>query len=531
MLRIANLKAPPDADLQSLKVLCARRLKIDEKYIQSITPVKKSIDARDKGDVHIVYTIDVQVPEENRLLRRLKRDTATLAPKKAVPPRQGHRFDNPPIVVGAGPAGLFAAYWLAVNGAPPILLERGRDVDARTRDVESFFEGHALQKDSNVLFGEGGAGAFSDGKLTTGTKDPYQQFVLDTFVACGAPDEILYLSKPHIGTDKLKPVVKALREKITALGGTVHFETRLTDIHTKSNAIEAITCQKGHEKLALPCSALVLAIGHSARDTYQQLFNQGVNMVQKPFAMGLRIEHLQERINEAQYGAFSKNAHLGAADYKLNTPTPDGRGAYTFCMCPGGMVVAAASQEGGVCTNGMSYHARDGLNANSAILVGVNPADFMDDHPLAGLVFQRSLEQRAFLLGGGGFKAPCQRVEDFLHNQKTTALGDVLPTYRPGITLCNLADCLPEYITRNLQIGIAQMDKRLHGFAAPDALLTGVETRSSSPVRIVRGQTGECNIGGIFPSGEGAGYAGGIMSAAVDGIHSAARAMERSLVL
>ncbi len=530
MLRVSHIKAKPTDDEKALKALCAKRLGIEEKWVSQLIIVKKSLDARDKADLHMVYTVDIALPDEIKLLKQLKRDTATLSPKKEHLPHFKQGFKRPPVVVGAGPGGLFAAYLLARSGANPILIERGRDVDSRSQDVEHFFTGKALDPNSNVQFGEGGAGAFSDGKLTTGTKNPHQQFVLETFVENGAPEDILYLAKPHIGTDKLKNVVKSLRESIRSLGGTVLFETQLTDIHLRGGAIDGITCLQKGQKVVLPCDDLILAIGHSARDTYQSLFNQGIDMAQKPFAMGVRIEHLQLNIDKAQYGAPRAQLGLGAADYKLNTHTPDGRGVYTFCMCPGGVVVAAASQEGGLCTNGMSYHARDGVNANAALLVGVNPADFMDDHPLAGLVLQRSLEQSAFRLGGGNFRAPCQRVEDFLNRRATKFLGEVLPTYRPGVTLSNLDECLPGYITDNLRLGIRDMDKRLKGFAHKDALLTGVEARSSSPVRIIRDSSGQCNITGIYPAGEGAGYAGGIMSAATDGMNMAIKAMERSLL-
>lgn len=531
MLRLSNLKAAPGDDLHALKALCASRLKIDAKEIRELIIIKKSIDARDKQDVHCVYTLDVRVLDEGRVLKRLKSGVAIPAPQKEGMPRYKHAFQNRPIVVGAGPAGLFAAYLLALNGANPVLVERGRNVDTRTLDVERFFKTGELDEKSNVQFGEGGAGAFSDGKLTTGTKNPFQRFVLETFAACGAPEEILYQSKPHIGTDKLTGVVKNLREKIIALGGTVLFETTLVKVKTRGGAVDAAVFQKDGQTLERPCDTLILAIGHSARDTYRELFNQGVNMAQKPFAMGVRIEQLQARINLAQYGDFSRDPALGAADYKLNAPTRDGRGAYTFCMCPGGVVVAAASQPGGVVTNGMSYHARGGLNANAALLVGVRTEDFQDDHPLAGLILQRSLEQAAFRAGGGGFKAPAQRVEDFLNGRSTTSFGEVIPSYRPGVTPAQLDECLPEWLITGLREGLMEMDKRLNGFAAPDAVLTGVETRSSSPVRIPRDTGGQSNIAGLFPAGEGAGYAGGIMSAATDGLAAARLAMERSLCL
>lgn len=530
MLRLSNLKAPPGTNADALKNLCAKRLNIDVKAITELKIIKKSVDARDKSHILFVYTVDISVPHEIQLLSRMKRNTVQLAPPASSIPSFTHRFIHRPIVVGAGPAGLFAAYFLAQNGANPILIERGCDVDKRTSDVDLLFSTGQLHSNSNVQFGEGGAGAFSDGKLTTGTKSPYQQFVLDTFYRHGAPEEILYLGKPHIGTDKLKPIVKNIRQEMIAMGGSVYFETQLIAVQSQANALHSIVCHKNDKEILIPCDTLILAIGHSARDTYQHLFNQGVNMAQKPFAIGVRIEHLQRDINMAQYGTFTPHKSLGAADYKLNAHTKDGRGVYTFCMCPGGTVVAAASQEGGVVTNGMSDFARNQTNANAAILVGVRPSDFGDDHPLSGLVLQRSLEQSAYILGGGAFKAPCQRVEDFLKKQKSTSWGEVIPSYLPGVTFASLDDCLPPFIAENLRYGIVDMNQRLHGFAHPDAVLTGVETRSSSPVRILRDHTGQTNISGIFPAGEGAGYAGGIMSAATDGIKMSIQAMERSLL-
>ncbi|MBR4080912.1 MAG: hypothetical protein IKK21_03900, partial [Clostridia bacterium] len=339
------------------------------------------------------------------------------------------------------------------------------------------------------------------------------------------------LQKPHIGTDKLKGVVASIRREIISLGGMVMFSTRLTGLIIRGDHIEGITVVSGGEKREISTDTVLLAIGHSARDTIQTLFNQGVHMVQKPFAMGVRIEHPQALINKSQYGRFAAHPALGAAPYKLAVRTPDERGVYTFCMCPGGEVIAAASQPGGVVVNGMSYHARAGENANAALLVGVRPEDFGDDHPLAGFVWQRSIEQAAFRAGGGGFLAPAQRVEDFLQDRASTHLGDVQPTYRPGVTLGDLRACLPDFIAADLKLGIRQMDRQLRGFAHPDAVMTGVETRSSSPVRIPRADTMMSSVDGLFPVGEGAGYAGGIVSAAVDGVNAAIAALERSTLV
>ena len=530
MLRIANLFVPLDYTDEGLCLLAAKKLKIDPARVKRVSLVKKSVDARDKGDVHFVLTVDVRVEGEDEALRRLKPGIAAKVSPKPAPPLPRAAFRRPPVVVGAGPAGLFAALTLAQAGAKPILIERGRPVEQRVQDVEAMAQRGELDPESNVQFGEGGAGAFSDGKLTTGIKSPYLRTVLETFVRHGAPEEILYLQKPHVGTDLLRGVVASMRREIIALGGTVLFETRLTGLLTRHGHVEgAVVMQAGEEREILTDTVL-LAIGHSARDTLQGLFRQGVRMVQKPFAMGVRIEHPQSLINRSQYGRFAEHPALRAADYKLNVRTPDGRGVYTFCMCPGGEVIAAASQPGGVAVNGMSYHARDGRNANAALLVGVAPGDYGDDHPLAGLVWQRSIEQAAYRAGGGNFRAPVQRVEDLLGGRATTRLGEVQPTYRPGVTCADLRDCLPGFIIDDLKLGITQMDRQLRGFAHPDAVLTGVETRSSSPVRLPRNAEGMAEgLDGLFPVGEGAGYAGGIVSAAVDGITAARATLERSV--
>jgi len=469
------------------------------------------------------------VKDEDALLRRLRPGVASKA--KPVPALTLAKpgFVRPPVVVGAGPAGLFAALTLARAGATPILIERGKPVDERTRSVAAMQKDGTLDPESNVQFGEGGAGTFSDGKLTTGTKSPLIRHVLQTFVEHGAPEEILYLAKPHIGTDRLKGVVKSMREEIIRLGGKVLFDTRMTGLILRVSHVEGVKVISRGEEQEILTDHVLLCIGHSARDTMQALFSQGVTMTAKPFAMGVRIEHPQSLINAAQYGRFASHPALRAADYKLNVHTPDGRGVYTFCMCPGGEVIAAASQPGGLCVNGMSYHARDGVNANSALLVGVHPEDFGDDHPLAGFVWQRSIEQAAYRLGGGDFRAPVQRVEDFLAGRASTRLGEVKPTYLPGVTPADLRECLPGFIVEDLKFGIRRMDGMLHGFAHPDALMTGVETRSSSPVRLNRDKGMMADrIDGLYPVGEGAGYAGGIVSAAVDGIAAAQAALERS---
>ncbi|MDO4484293.1 MAG: hypothetical protein Q4C54_07650 [Clostridia bacterium] len=531
MLRISNINIPLDYNEATLKSAAARKLHLPEKAVQSVKLQKRSVDARDKGDVHFVVTVDAAVEGEAQYLKKKLPAGVAQVTKKPAAPVPCPSFTQRPVVVGAGPAGLFAALTLACAGAKPILIERGKCVDDRAADVDRMRENGILDTESNVQFGEGGAGAFSDGKLTTGIKSPFQKVVLESLVKHGAPEEILYLQMPHIGTDLLRGVVASIRQEIISRGGVVMFSTRLTQLIVRGSHVEGIRAKQGDRDMELMTDTVLLCIGHSARDTIQSLFNQGVEMTQKPFAMGVRIEHLQEMVNRSQYGKFYNHPALGAAPYKLAAKTPDGRGAYTFCMCPGGEVIAAASQEGGLVVNGMSYHARAGRNANAALLVGVRPEDFGDDHPLSGMVLQRSIEQAAFRLGGGNYRAPAQRVEDFLNHRPSTGFGEVSPSYRPGVTPCDLHECLPEFITQDLAIGIRQMDRQLHGFASPDAVLTGVETRSSSPVRIPRDESLMASLTGLYPVGEGAGYAGGIVSAAVDGIRAAHAAMERSNLL
>ena len=410
--------------------------------------------------------------------------------------------------------------------AKPILIERGKPVEERTQDVLKLQTQSDLDPESNVQFGEGGAGAFSDGKLTTGTKSPWQRFVLDTFVRCGAPEEILWLNKPHIGTDKLKGVVANIRREIIRLGGEVRFSTKLTRLETHAGHVVGACLESHSEEFCLETDTVFLCVGHSARDTLSQLYRDGVRMIQKPFAMGVRIEHPQSLIDKSQYGPSAGHSALGAADYKLNVHTPDGRGVYTFCMCPGGEVIASASQPGGVVTNGMSLHARDGINANAALLVGITTDDFHDDHPLAGFTLQRRIEKAAFAAGGGDYRAPAQTVRDFLAGNETKRFGEVVPTYRPGVTPADLQAVLPDFITRDLRYAFPRLNGILNGFAMPDAVLTGAETRSSSPVRLPREKDGRAvGIDGLYPCGEGAGYAGGIMSAATDGIQAALNAI------
>ncbi len=529
MLRLVNLALPLDYTAEDLQALVARKLRVPARDIRDIALYRQSVDARDKADVHFVLSVDVSLREEEALRKRLKPGIAAPVPPREPLRLPQARFEHPPVVVGAGPAGLFAALILARAGARPLLIERGRAVEERSRDVQALQEEARLDPESNVQFGEGGAGAFSDGKLTTGIKSPWQREVLETFVRHGAPEEILWLQKPHIGTDRLRGVVASLRQEILSLGGEVRFSTRLTGLLLQGHRVCGLTTEGIRGREEIRTDALLLCIGHSARDTLQALFGQGVRMVQKPFAMGVRIEHPQALIDRAQYGPSAGHPALRAAEYKLNVPTPDGRGVYTFCMCPGGEVIASASQPGGVVTNGMSFHARDGVNANAALLVGVRPEDFGDDHPLAGFVLQRQIEKAAFRLGGGGFRAPAQRVEDFLMKRPSTGAGSVLPTYQPGIAWGDLHPVFPAYITRNLAYALPWLDGQLHGFGLPDAVMTAPETRSSSPVRLPRDPGGVAEgLGGLYPAGEGAGYAGGITSAAVDGINAALKALENA---
>lgn len=426
--------------------------------------------------------------------------------------------------------GLFAAYTLARNGAKPILVEQGKCVEERIKDVEFFKQEGILNTLSNVQFGEGGAGTFSDGKLTTGVNDIYCNKVLELFYEFGAPESILYTSKPHIGTDNLINIVKNIRNEIVHMGGEVLFNTKFVDFDIENDEIIGITLKniESNEIYNMQTSNVVLAIGHSARDTFEKLYEKNVNMKRKNFSVGVRIEHKQEMINRAQYGEKTK-LKLPPAEYKLAYHGKE-RSCYTFCMCPGGEVVASSSEENTIVTNGMSKFARDGENANSAVLVNIVPEDFEGSSPLAGIYFQKELEEKAFLLGGRNYNAPIQRVEDFFNNSRTNHIGSITPTYKPGVTFSNLNDLLPNFVSETLKEGIKYFDTKLKGFADADAILTAVETRSSSPVTIVRNEFGQANIAGLYPCGEGAGYAGGIMTAAVDGIKCAIKIMENNKI-
>ena len=523
MIRIRDIALRPGEGTTQLFQAAARLLKCTQKEILRLQIVKRSIDARKKQDVRIVYTVDVAVKgDERQRIERAKNPKVTQSAYRPyhlpVPASQpGHR----PVVVGFGPGGMFAALTLAEAGLRPIVLERGLDAQTRHEKVSRFWESGELDPDCNVQFGEGGAGTFSDGKLNTGTRDDRNGFVLEQLVRFGAQESILYDAKPHIGTDVLLHVVQNLRTRVIELGGTVEFGAKLTAIGRENGAVSSVTYEQRGEAHTLPCSHLILAIGHSARDTFGMLLAAGVPMEPKPFSMGVRIEHRQALIDAAQYGPFAGHPALPAADYKLNCHLPDGTSAYTFCMCPGGYVVAAASETGGVVTNGMSYSGRDGENANAALLVTLRPADFPHDGPLGGAKWQREIEETAFRAGGSNYRAPAQRAGDFLARRPSTALGTVKPTYRPGVTLCDLHDVLPRRITDTLERAIPVLGQQLRGFDDPDAVLTAPETRSSSPVRILRDEALQSALRGLYPCGEGAGYAGGITSASVDGVRCA----------
>ena len=525
-IRINNITLKLDEPMELLKKKVSKKLKIDKGEIKEFKILKESIDARKKHDIKFNYIIEVKCKNEKNLVERLKDKDIKLEEEVKEEFVYGTKeMKSRPVVIGLGPAGLFAALTLAKHGYKPVVYERGEDVDNRTKTVEKFWNGEIpLNLESNVQFGEGGAGAFSDGKLTTRIKDKKCTYVLEELVKAGAPKEIIYSGKPHVGTDILKTVVKNIREEIKKLGGEVNFNSKLEKINIKDGKLQSIIVN-GNE---VNCETLVLAIGHSSRDTYEMLYKEGVYMEPKAFAIGVRIEHPQKMINESQYGEYANHPRLKAADYKLTYQSEKlNRGVYSFCMCPGGVVVAAASEKGRLVSNGMSYHARDLENANSALVVTVGPDDFEGDSPLKGMEFQRKYEELAYKLGGSNYNAPIQLVGDFLKDRPSEKLGSVTPTYKPGFEFKELKNCLPDYVVEALKEGIVYFDKKIKGYAMDDAVLTGIETRTSAPVRMDRNENLESiNVKGLYPTGEGAGFAGGIISAAVDGIKVAEKIMK-----
>ncbi|HHV29468.1 MAG TPA: hypothetical protein GXX73_07730 [Clostridium sp.] len=516
-LIVRNLKLSLDDDIDALRRLVSKRIKVNEKDFRDFRIVKESIDARKRPHINLVYSVMLEI--EGKIKVRESADIQILKqePEDVLVPGNA-KLQNRPVVIGTGPAGLFAGLILAQNGYKPLVLERGECVEKRTQIVNRYWTTGELDPETNVQFGEGGAGTFSDGKLTTRINDRRCSIVLEEFYKSGAHEEILFKAKPHIGSDVLKRVVANIRNRIIEYGGEVRFNSKVTSITVKNGSIVGIVVNDRDE---IPCEAAVLAIGHSARDTFKMLLDKGVEFVQKPFSIGVRIEHPQEVINRAQYGEAAGHPRLGAADYQLFQKLGR-RTVYSFCMCPGGIVVASASEPGMIVTNGMSEFARDRENANSALVVSVEPGDFGSHHPLAGIDFQRKWERLAFVAGGSDNRAPVQRLEDFIEGRKSTFLGAVRPSYTGRTNLADIHSCLPVFVTDSMKEALPYFDSRIKDFGMKDAVITGVETRTSSPVRIPRDDTLEAiGIKGLYPAGEGAGYAGGIVSAAVDGIRIA----------
>ncbi|MGE5404003.1 MAG: FAD-dependent protein [Candidatus Saccharibacteria bacterium] len=515
-IRVKNVRLELDQDESLLPQLAAKKLGLSVESIEGAQVVRKAVDAR-RAEVYLVYSLDVEISAKVRISKEALNSPEIMIMQSRPEPRlvQGEvELETAPIIVGAGPAGLFCAMLLAQEGYKPVILERGRDIDSRVKDVDEFWKNGKLNIDSNPQFGEGGAGTFSDGKLTTRIGDERINYVLDTFVRFGAPPEITFLKKPHVGTDRLREIIKGMRREILGMGGRIYFDARVTDFILEGSRLTGLEV---NDSLKIKCGPVVLAVGNSARDIYRLLHERSVSIIPKGFAVGVRIEHSQSLIDRIQYGKYAGHPKLEPADYHLTYQDPEtGRALYTFCMCPGGQVIACSSAPGQVVTNGMSLYARDSGIANSALVVTVPAHSLDDENPLAGMELQEVLESRAFEVGGGSYRAPAQRVGDFLAHQPSKELTG---TYKPGVTPANIWDVLPHDICAVLARGLRQFDRTMPGFAAPDVVLTGVETRTSAPLRIERG-AGFCSVSceGLYPCGEGAGYAGGIVSAAVDGL-------------
>ncbi|NOH94168.1 NAD(P)/FAD-dependent oxidoreductase [Vibrio sp. AIC-3] len=532
MIRLTEIKLPLDHEESAIQDAIEAKLGINSDQVLSFNIFKRGYDARKKSKILLIYTLDVLVENEAELLEQFISD-----PHVKVTPDMEYKFvakavenqTERPVVIGFGPCGLFAGLVLAQMGFNPIIVERGKEVRERTKDTFGFWRKRTLNTESNVQFGEGGAGTFSDGKLYSQVKDPkhYGRKVIEEFVAAGAPEEILYVSKPHIGTFKLVTMIEKMRASIIELGGEIRFSTRVDDVHMEDGQITGLTLSNGEE---IKSRHVVLAVGHSARDTFEMLHDRGVYMEAKPFSVGFRIEHKQSMIDEARFGKNAGNPILGAADYKLVHHCKNGRTVYSFCMCPGGTVVAATSEEGRVVTNGMSQYSRAERNANSAIVVGIDPERDYPGDALAGIRLQRELESGAYVLGGENYDAPAQKIGDFLKGRDPSAIGEVQPSFTPGIHLTDISKALPDFAIEAIREAIPAFEKKIKGFSTPDGLLTGVETRTSSPVCIKRGKDYQSiNLKGFFPAGEGAGYAGGILSAGIDGI-KVAEALALSMV-
>jgi uncharacterized FAD-dependent dehydrogenase len=534
MLRLTEVKLPLDHTDDELRSALLGRLGLAAVELAGFTVFRRAVDARRKSAIALIYTLDVAVKNEKAVLKRLKGDKHV-----SVAPDMDYRFVahapegvKRPVVIGTGPCGLLAALVLAQMGFRPIILERGKVVRERTKDTWGLWRKSVLNPESNVQFGEGGAGTFSDGKLYSQIRDPHHhgRKVLTEFVKAGGPEEILYVAKPHIGTFRLVTIVENLREQITALGGEYRFGCRVDDLRIEErNGVRHIRGVVLADGTEIEADHVVLAVGHSARDTFEMLHHRGVAIEAKPFSIGVRIEHPQSLIDRCRWGEGAGHPLLGAADYKLVHHATNGRSVYSFCMCPGGTVVAATSEVGRVVTNGMSQYSRAERNANAGIVVGITPADY-PEHPLAGIALQRHFEERAFAAGGSNYRAPAQRVGDFLERKASAALGDVVPSYRPGVTPADLSECLPEFAVTAIREALPAFDRQIKGFSLADVVMTGVETRTSSPIRLPRDASLQSpNTRGLYPAGEGAGYAGGILSAGVDGIR-VAEAVARSIV-